>query len=684
MRALARSFFVTAVISSVLVAAGSSASANVPFTAIASAGPLSQVTLGNDLSCQVAHTGDASLEFFPPSSSPADCGTFVAVGGKLYAPRFSAHDGTATSALGAYKPFTSVSQSGVTGSGTDADPYRVVTVASAGTTGLEITQTDSYVVGSESYQTDVAITNGSATSLTPIVYRAGDCYLAGSDQGRGIFDAGTGAIGCLQSGSGRIEEWVPITPGSNHYESAYSAVWTAIGSHAQFPDTCDCTITQDNGSGLSWSQPIPAGETVTLSHLTTFSPTGRQALVTTKTADASSVSAGGQDGYTITVSNPNATPVTLSSISDDLPAGFSYRAGSTSGVTTADPSVSGQSLTWSGSFSVPAQGSVSLHFGVTVAATANLYYNQATALASGYSVAPTGPTAPVTVTPSEASADLSVSMSDVPDPVTVNLPVAYAVTTTNHGPDPASGVTLTDTIPAGTAFQSASWSQGTCSENGGIVTCSGATLGDGEELVVTVVVVPGAKGDISNQAAAVSNETDPNPGDNSATETTSVNSTKKNSASAYDDGSGVTVFTGRAGGRVGDSNPEITTATVPPGPVGEVTVEQSGGSPSDCPGYECLAKRSTITAPSATPEDPLTFMFTIAKSTLPAGTKLADVVVFHDGVLVPDCTSSGGEADPNPCLLLRTKCRSQHGGVAYQITVVSSSNGKWRPAKPAG
>ncbi len=154
----------------------------------------------------------------------------------------------------------------------------------------------------------------------------------------------------------------------------------------------------DNGGGLSWSPTVPAGGDVTLSSLITFSPLGNLPLTTTKTADASSAQAGAADGYTITVQNPNDTAVSLSSITDTLPAGFSYTAGSSTGATTSDPSVSGSNLTWTGPFSVAAGGSVSVHFGVTVALTADTYFNQAGGAADPFTVTPTGPTAPVTVT----------------------------------------------------------------------------------------------------------------------------------------------------------------------------------------------------------------------------------------------------------------------------------------------
>jgi uncharacterized repeat protein (TIGR01451 family) len=117
----------------------------------------------------------------------------------------------------------------------------------------------------------------------------------------------------------------------------------------------------------------------------------------TKTADSASATAGGSDGYTITVSNPNTAAATLNSISDTLPAGFTYTAGSTTGATTADPTIAAQTLSWAGPSAVAPGGTASIHFGVTVSSTPGTYLNQATADAGADTVAGTGPTAPVTV-----------------------------------------------------------------------------------------------------------------------------------------------------------------------------------------------------------------------------------------------------------------------------------------------
>src|SRR5690349_799287 len=106
----------------VLVAAllaAAPAGAAVPFVEITSAGPLTGVAVGNELSCQVGHAGDTRSELFPPASKPGDCGTFVFTGGTLYAPNNAQHDSSAARFAGISTPFTPVSQSQVSGSGTD-------------------------------------------------------------------------------------------------------------------------------------------------------------------------------------------------------------------------------------------------------------------------------------------------------------------------------------------------------------------------------------------------------------------------------------------------------------------------------------------------------------------------------------------------------------------------------------
>jgi uncharacterized repeat protein (TIGR01451 family) len=375
---------------------------------ISSGGPLTHVWIGNDLSCQVQHIADApDYEFYGPDIFPGDAGTFIAMGGVLYAPDFANHDySSAEFFLGAYAPFTPVSQTGVTGSGTAADPFKVITVVGVAATGLVIQQTDTYVTGREYYTTEIKISNNGADTASGVLYRAADAFLGGSDTGYGftqVFSGNRKAVGCSNNADnmppGKIEEFIALTGGNNYFQNRFDMVWSAIGSQAPFPDTSASTTLLDNGAGINWNFSIPAGDSATYSHVTTFSPLGFEGLVTSKTADSPTSPAGTQNGYTITIQNPNVNDVTVSSITDTLPAGFAYVSGSTTSATTNEPAIAAQMLTWSGSFTVPASGSISLHFAVTVATTPGDYFNEAGGSAEeNYNVIDTGPTAKITVT----------------------------------------------------------------------------------------------------------------------------------------------------------------------------------------------------------------------------------------------------------------------------------------------
>jgi uncharacterized repeat protein (TIGR01451 family) len=126
---------------------------------------------------------------------------------------------------------------------------------------------------------------------------------------------------------------------------------------------------------------------------------GATVLSVTKTVNPSTVYPGATVQYTVNVNNPSAGAVTLNAITDVLPAGFSYVPGSTTGVATADPGISGPNLTWSGPFTLPAASTVSLQFNSTASTTPGNYLNNASATAVGSPVTPSGPTAQVTVNP---------------------------------------------------------------------------------------------------------------------------------------------------------------------------------------------------------------------------------------------------------------------------------------------
>jgi uncharacterized repeat protein (TIGR01451 family) len=126
-----------------------------------------------------------------------------------------------------------------------------------------------------------------------------------------------------------------------------------------------------------------------------------------------------------------------------------------------------------------------------------------------------------------ALADLSVTKSDSPDPVTAGDNLTYTVTVMNNGPDPATSVTVTDDLPAETTFVScSSTGGGVCGGLGNNRTVTFASLASGESETITFVanvncsVADGTV--ISNTATVDSSTPDPDPSNNSSTTTTTA------------------------------------------------------------------------------------------------------------------------------------------------------------------
>jgi uncharacterized repeat protein (TIGR01451 family) len=124
------------------------------------------------------------------------------------------------------------------------------------------------------------------------------------------------------------------------------------------------------------------------------------------------------------------------------------------------------------------------------------------------------------------SADVSLTKSGSPDPVTAGGSVTYTIKAHNAGPNPASGVTVADSLPSGLTLVSASTTKGTCSGTT-TVTCNIGTLdaGAANDVTVTIVATAGwaAVPSVSNTATASSSTADPSTSNNQASAQTTVN-----------------------------------------------------------------------------------------------------------------------------------------------------------------
>jgi uncharacterized repeat protein (TIGR01451 family) len=274
--------------------------------------------------------------------------------------------------------------------------------------------------------------------------------------------------------------------------------------------------------------------------------------------------------------------------------------------------------------------------------------------------------------PPSASADLSIDKSDDPpygpDPVSSGQLTTYGVSVTNNGPDPATGITVTDTSEGGTV-QSGSGSDWSCDpvvEN--TLTChytgnEGVLPADSTASPLTVVVRapdnPGSEDiTMTDTASVTAEQPDPVSENNSDSEDTTVlgttsESSEDHAAGFFDNVNTLTIATDRD-----ETGRFYSSLTIHPDPglePGVVTIDEF---PATEPPYNMLCGNKACDAQ-------------VQVTVLPAGQAAADnamevhLIYVKDkkqgstiwvkgdgeafGSVVQNCTTRG-IADPPKCV----------------------------------
>ena len=122
-----------------------------------------------------------------------------------------------------------------------------------------------------------------------------------------------------------------------------------------------------------------------------------------------------------------------------------------------------------------------------------------------------------------ATADLTLFQTDSRDPVSTGSSFTYTLEVYNDGPDAATSVVVTDTLPVGVTPVTVTPSQGTCNPPAATITCNLGSMPEFEFATVQIAVTaPNVIGQITNTASVSALENDPNPSDNTASEETTV------------------------------------------------------------------------------------------------------------------------------------------------------------------
>ena len=251
--------------------------------------------------------------------------------------------------------------------------------------------------------------------------------------------------------------------------------------------------------------------------LTTVDPATSSDLDLAMAAAPDPIAAGDTLTYSIAVTNRGPLDVTSVALTNRLPANAEFlSATSSQGACT---NVNG--------LVTCALGDVSVNGGATVSITvrplvAGLLTNTATVAASEPDVLTTNNTATVlaNVTPG-VTADLRVTLTAVPATVFASGLVTNRFTVTNFGPLSATGVLVTNRLPANGDFVSAAVTQGTFVNHGAELVFQAGTLANGAGLAGIVVVRARSEGVLTNTVTARAQQADFSPA-NTATTLTPV------------------------------------------------------------------------------------------------------------------------------------------------------------------
>ncbi len=325
-----------------------------------------------------------------------------------------------------------------------------------------------------------------------------------------------------------------VLPTGMSYASATPTPTTVVGQTITWPTLASLangasqvyTLTVNVSAGASGdltnlvtasssSTPDPNGANNTATQTSTVGATADLSIA--KTGGAA-VTAGGQATYTITVNNNGPSNASSVVVTDVLPAGMTFVS---SNVT---PSVNGQTITWPTVGTLSNGGSQVYTLTVDIASSASGTLNNT---ASVTSATPDTNGANDSATQNSSvtvSADLGLTKT-VGGAVEAGSQATYTITLTNNGPSDASSVVVTDVLPAGMSYASAT---PTPSVNGQTITWPTLpTFADGASQVytLTVNVSSGASGDLTNTASVASPTSDPSAANNTATQTSTVGAT---------------------------------------------------------------------------------------------------------------------------------------------------------------
>jgi uncharacterized repeat protein (TIGR01451 family) len=274
------------------------------------------------------------------------------------------------------------------------------------------------------------------------------------------------------------------------------------------------------------TDPNPANNTSSVTTTVNAVPTTAANLTVNKTGTPGTIVPGQLVTYTLTVTNSStANPATNTVLTDVLPAGLTFIAetSTTPGVTFSQ---SGNVVTANlGTVTSAAPGTLTLTAFATTTTAGTLTDTATATTAAGVSnTATSRTTATTTLAAATAPANLTVTKMGSPGTVVTGQTVTYTIMVSNaSAANPAAGTVVTDVLPAGLTFSSATTSQGSFTQSGGVVTFNLGPVVNGTPATLTVTATATAAGTLTDTATATTTAGVTTPANSRTTASTTVN-----------------------------------------------------------------------------------------------------------------------------------------------------------------
>ena len=355
------------------------------------------------------------------------------------------------------------------------------------------------------------VSGGSTITYTIVASNAG----SGSSDNVSVVDTLPGSVAFVSASGGCANSAGVVTCSAGTLAASASATF-AITVTAPSPATD--TLLTNTASVSGTNEPTANQGNNTASNVTTV--LGEPDVTLTKAAAPDPVITGNNLTYTLTPHNIGTGTAAGVTIIDPLPAGTTFVSASAGCTNSA-----GTVICTIGTIAPASDGPAKTIVVQTPSVlTTTVVTNTATVSAANELLPAQGNNAATAATTIPAPPDVTLSKAASIDPVTAGEAVTYTLTAHNIGPGDAEGVTITDSLPAGTTFVSATVG---CTETSGTVTCAVGSIPAGLDAAPVTITLEAptaaATATLANTAAVQAvNEPAANAGNNSTASTIGV------------------------------------------------------------------------------------------------------------------------------------------------------------------